>query len=1019
MAEITLYKVTSGYTNNGESYAGAEWYLKYETEYVSNGKTRVNWELYKRGRTSTPTRLSSTIELYFSSVHPIVSESGPGLSWESGRINVDPQNGGSNHPHRSYHPDNNTTATKSGSFIISHDASGGGSFKVELKASIYNDSTPVSGGVKTITLSNNKPYTACYWRDNAYVRIEEALQKPGGEITIKWSGASAGTANSIAGFEVYYSINGGSSWNIVNTSVASTDSSVEMTVPNNRGSTITAKVVIKNTQTGFTNPSKTGGSCKINSLPEKPKKIQPSATIVPSLGGEVSFIVEPGKDDDDFGVTVSYSRGEDGEKYKYDNNRSLEVKENTTFYFWTNDGLEYSSECVSCEIIKNSKPEVVCEINGNLFDDTIKIKSAPGGQTNSTYTYGFQYNGVLTTVEKTASESFYIGDIRHHLSKVLANQGGLSQNTTYEYRYWVVRNDGIENSDAWYSSPLNNLTSFTIPEFVLEPGDGPSGYFGTFIEVLIHDPEEEKTYQPLGKINFDSVVERGRSITALTLSRDENSDQFFNIVLGKDQRLTRAMAFDFDNLSFPTLFKPYSESALKMSMSARGVDYGFNVPAEPKFKIRYYNNDTIEKDVDNKTESSDVTWNLDLTPNHLWGEDGVASSVANDELASKYIELIVVNDFGEEFFKTIKLSFDFAEAPIINGFKVCGGASKIKESTLITLAGTIYYYGKDLEFKIQGPLDYNDFVFNQSVYIEPWEKINTGGWQAKPRTYKLETITSGFKQLGPQQATHETNFTIIATSGQQTAIENSSNVTVLRHVAPRIRFTSLKYDSSTGGTLSGAYVVDDYGYDGEGGQVTEVYIKNKNIENAKTYIWSSGQEGFGNFEVKYPAQSGENKDTIFEEAYRNLAPVCTVSYTLNDATSEYSTDILEYLVVYNILPTVAYRQNYLGINTNDPTMNGQEVLSNPALTISAYNNNKMVYLVSSKNSASIDLEKGAMTNFIMDCGSWSNIPGGIVPGGETPAGLAMIAYTGEIGDLLQNRDDAIVITGGGAPKNKI
>jgi hypothetical protein len=51
---------------------------------------------------------------------------------------------------------------------------------------------------------------------------------------------------------------------------------------------------------------------------------------------------------------------------------------------------------------------------------------------------------------------------------------------------------------------------------------------------------------------------------------------------------------------------------------------------------------------------------------------------------------------------------------------------------------------------------------------------------------------------------------------------------------------------------------------------------------------------------------------------------------------------------------------------------------------------------------------------VVDCGSWSGIPGGIIPGGNTPIGLATIAYTGEIGDLEQNRADVIVITGGDA-----
>ena len=160
MAEISLYKLTSG------DHAGAEWYLTYTTSVVSNGKTRVNWELYKRGRTSSPTLISTTVELYFTSDYTITADSGSILTWKPSRISIDPNTSGSNHPHCSYNPKHNTTPTKSGSFVITHNNSGAGNFKVELKAAIYT-TTLSSGGVKTTTLSTNYPYTTCYWEDGS------------------------------------------------------------------------------------------------------------------------------------------------------------------------------------------------------------------------------------------------------------------------------------------------------------------------------------------------------------------------------------------------------------------------------------------------------------------------------------------------------------------------------------------------------------------------------------------------------------------------------------------------------------------------------------------------------------------------------------------------------------------------------------------------------------------------------------------------------------------------------------
>jgi hypothetical protein len=68
--------------------------------------------------------------------------------------------------------------------------------------------------------------------------------------------------------------------------------------------------------------------------------------------------------------------------------------------------------------------------------------------------------------------------------------------------------------------------------------------------------------------------------------------------------------------------------------------------------------------------------------------------------------------------------------------------------------------------------------------------------------------------------------------------------------------------------------------------------------------------------------------------------------TYSIASTTKTTDAPVFLVVYNVLPTVAYRQNFLGINTNNPEKNGATVLSDVALTLSGYNNNQKVYLVS-------------------------------------------------------------------------
>ena len=941
MAEISLYKVTNAWTNDGESYAGAEWYLKYETEFISNGKTRVSWGLYKRGRTSTPTWLETTIELYFSSDQTITAESDSILSWTPNRFTASPNSSGTNHPHISYNPANNTTATKTGSFIISHDTSGNGNFKVQLKAAIY-DGVLRDGSIKTITLSNNKPYTACYWDSNAYVRIEESIQKPGADITIKWSGAQSGTENRIVGFEVYYSLNGGN-WNPISTSIASESSSITMQVPNSRGSTITAQVIIKNEQAGFNTDPKISGSCRINNRPYKPTNFNPSRTIIPSTANTVSFSMNAGSDDDGQRCSIKYSTNEDStlRDYTIGTNLSFSNKSNElTYYFWTWDGLETSEESVSCKITKNTKPTVSIDVTGAYIYDITATKG-DNGQSNNSYSYGYTY-GEDRLIITTTSTKYTIGDIRYYLSNQL---NGLEQGKTYNFRYWVQRNDGIESSDRVYSNQMN----FTVPNLNLNPGNGPEGYFGTNINISID--KSQSNYYPTGTVSFDRI-ERGKQLKSIEFKNNENSSQSFNIKLTSP--LTRVYGFDFTNLQIPLTFKPYSTPILSINMAGRGSEYGFGENSEHNLTI-----DNQDKEAIFSEDSSNNTWTFKFTPEHLWGDNGIISNIVTDDIVGKTIKLTICNDFGEEFSKDILLKFDFRETPKIEGFQVCGGVSAIKEGTEISIQGKIQYFSKSANFIIYEPQSnqiFYDVETGPGVYNKtPWVKTEMGGWESSPYVCELKNHTDPNKQIPAQEKTYTTKFNITAQSGSISGQAESQITTIQRHTPARIRFTRLEYSN---GNLIGSFKIEDFGYDSNtNGRVDSVYL-----DSTKIY---SGNITTNN-EISFEITSYD-----FGEAnFRSLAPVCITTFDLEGAKTTKETVNLEYLVVYNILPTIAYRQNYLGVNTKNPSQNGGIELENPAITISAYNQQNTVYLVSSLNIASIDLETGKQAGFIIDCGSW-------------------------------------------------
>ena len=158
-----------------------------------------------------------------------------------------------------------------------------------------------------------------------------------------------------------------------------------------------------------------------------------------------------------------------------------------------------------------------------------------------------------------------------------------------------------------------------------------------------------------------------------------------------------------------------------------------------------------------------------------------------------------------------------------------------------------------------------------------------------------------------------------------------------------------------------------------------------------------------------------------DEDFVYLAPCLVTTFSAEYKDSEgttksaYPTTIRQtsfvYSTVYNLLPTVSYRQNHLGINTLSPSERRDSIVY-----IGTYGERNTIYFVGENNQQRIvNISTGAISNFVLDGGSWDGTPGGIIPGGgsgDVPSGLARIAYTGEVVDLEQDRTDIIIISGG-------
>ena len=1004
MNELSLYKVSSGSTNEGKSYAGAEWYLKYETTKASAGKTLVKWYLYKRGRTTTPTFLSTTIELYFTSDYTITYQSGTKLTWKPERITADPS------PrtgiHRSYNPGDNSSPTASGSFIITHNNSGQGSFYVQLNAAIYTSSI-TKGKKQTVTLKENKPQSNCYWSPTTgKVTIDKTIATPGGEITVTWAGAVAGISNAIKGFRVDYALSTSSGekvWKTAKDDIEPTKTSYNFILPSedtNRGKYVTVRVFVKNTITTFEDGSLwSSNQCKINSKPSAPI-LTTKSQIVPSTQSTIKFDITPGKDVDGQACSIYYS-GTDGVLKLYTTGTAISLSSGTNqIWFCTFDGLEYSDDNVSITITRNSKPTVAMKIDDlGSFKRQITVTPTSGQSGNDEYNCGFSFDNVNYTIwPKTKDRILRSGDMRIGLYNKV---GPFIQGRTYSIKFWIQRYDGVEKSDIYYSEQ----EYFTVPNFYVSGkaiGDNNDihKFFEKEVYVKLQDNQNDTDGWSTDARDIEGCS-RGEQLKAVSFPSSDGRQ--FEVALSSDQYLTRVKEIIFNNIELSNVnsttgyFNPYTSPVLGVSMSALDGSYGLSEP--PGLEVRHLvGTDWITcGPILPSASSSDNTWYYELTPAHLWGNGRIATSVVNTvdyiSKAEKKIKLELTSEFEKTFTKDYTLFFDFSTAPYIDGFQVDSYSSDLKQGSSLKFKGIIKYYSNKLDFNIIDTASKNSLVTvtrtKEYYNTDPWVS-NEGGWSKNPYEYDLSNITE--KTIGAIKTTYETTFEITASTDLQ-AIASSGRFKLWRHTAPRINLTQL---SHSGNVLSGQYDVVDFGSDHDG-----VLLKFDVVDEKDRTIAGGLTHGDGSFEVEFEFN---------DEAYLFFTLKFYSTLKIGGAESTYDSRSNS-LVVYNILPTISYRENSIGINTRDPHLNGSYELPDAAVTISQHSTQTKVYLVSGLNTASIDLENGAQNGFILDCGSWDNTPGGIIPSSpELPANLARIAYSGNIKDLEQSSDIIVVLS---------
>lgn len=920
----------------------------------------------------------------------------------------------------------NRSSVASGSFDVYHNTSNGfGNFTIyfnDLIVRDYNISTDwvFNNNSGTGTLDNNYSYSACSAPTS--ISVSSSIIKPGGSVTVSWSGAKAGTANPIAKYAIYWKINGAPSTSsytgqrVVTSNATSGSTSITQDdlklSSSNRGQSIQFGIVTIGTVSGYNSGIKTGGQTKVNSLPSVPKIKTDTNVIFPSTNANQNLNIEVSAGSDGDGQTCSVYYGESSLNTPNKvSGTSVTLKQPSagltkTYYFRTYDGLEYSN-ATEVVLTVNSKPLISIEtapaylINENdKYVVSLSQKVTPSqGQNNNLYIYSIYYGNSqdsLTNKKELSltTNSITIDDIRKNID--------LSNSIQY-YRIHTVRYDGIEYSDErqsqiYYIKPTPEIQIFNSKDgqvvgfeesfskyLYVDFGDD-EGYKGAKISWQESEGGQQKSIEGVaqnGRVVFDFSNEENHG-----LKREYTVELLYNDVVPNTQiikELTRVNKFAITNFIVPywdkdNPYKPYEKTKAEEFTFTWGVTATtdlekYGLQDVPNYYIKF---GTGKKDqIFEQLSDTQLLSNITNEAFYEFIDSYKNENISETELNSIKLALAVKNVFGEEIINTdsdkdilyMDLKYKLKKEniqPIVYIKKKDGSFVSLENTDFVLKEGieayatfTFQSYNSIESLRDSIRLEYGSSVKNNWIAVlkdgANGLELQEGKESKQPNGEYLDIYHYSFISQ---------EFTIfpITNSGEQVRIRlNNCDDGVFK-----------SYDAYYH-SIGEVELLDDIKY--EEGKVTYTIdskawgVDNINDPNITKMVY------FMSTQANMPEESELLSDFDFNQttgtfdlkemtatALRVRLKIVTQHQYDNDFAPTEKVTYTNYVILYNTVPTLSYRKNRLGINTQEPE---------GALTVQSYKDNRFVFFKSLDGSISkIDLETGELIGFKYSCGSW-------------------------------------------------
>lgn len=567
--------------------------------------------------------------------------------------------------------------------------------------------------INSVSISYTLNYTKCGAPTS--IGSSTAIEKPNTNININWSGAQGGTNNPITGYTIYWRIDAAPTTTTFTGIATSNSSPYTFTIPNNatRNSTYYFKIVTNGTVSGYNSDiSSASVGVVVNSLPSAPS-VSVNKTRFKSTGGTVTFTTIPGTDvNTSQNCSVYWATSPTGTKTEVINNSYTTdtLTNETTYYFWTYDGLEYSSSYASQTITKNTRP-TIGSITMSPYNNITYIPSTVVSGVERQYVKNINgsANGVIGNnltyqwklcVGNSVNATSYNTETDINTEKSLSNIDvtfyGADFNTAYKLKLTVT--DDLEeyyeaySSDVFIIAAAPSTTMVNLNNTKQSTGVGNPAYFEKYIRVS-YNQNTGITKQ----LQYCTDNSFSNNVITLNLNEGTNTDvdlstlsrgttYYFRPVYicnakifnGTVQNFTRALDITPNitgiNPKTGTNIKPYFHEFFTCVFTNQPINWVTSENVSTNYndiytiKVKNGNQSltlTSTGNISQRTVTSTITLNDKNVENWIALINGSGNSAPMGTY-NITLEITATNIFGESFSNTANFVVDFREPLIIS-----------------------------------------------------------------------------------------------------------------------------------------------------------------------------------------------------------------------------------------------------------------------------------------------------------------------------------------------------------------